>query len=105
VHEVSRLPFACRWPRQSGLRIKRLCLPAAARRIAVEQPGITRATDGTRVYGVAIRYEELVLGSRARTVYCLPEWRAERTTVVALPRDATRVRLVDRAPQPGIAVA
>jgi hypothetical protein len=79
-------------------RVKRLSLPADARRVTVDQPGLRRTSDGRRVYGGAVSYEQEPAGMPG-TVYYLPQRPAERTMLIPLPPEAKAVRLVDRPPK------
>jgi hypothetical protein len=95
--------------RQLRARVKRVYFPRSARRISMERPRTVATRSGKRVYGVQVRYEEHLGPTRARrngTTYTLPARWVERAKIVPLPRNATHVRLRDRAPQgPLLAVA
>ncbi len=107
---VYRSPQPLRTGRlQQRTRVHRLYFPENATNIQVEGPKIFRKRTGRRVYGVAVHYRYGLRGAIARrkgTRYKLPARRADRTKIVALPRDVKNVRMTAKPPQgPKMAVA
>jgi hypothetical protein len=87
---------------QRRSRVKRLYFPANASGIAVGKPGAQEKRTGTRVFGVAVRYEAPLARTRARrgsTRYETPRRSIARQKIIELPRGASDVRLSDRAPE------
>lgn len=87
---------------QMRTRVKRLYFPANARDIKMDVPGTHRRRTGSSTYGVAVNYKSQIgttTARRGRTTFRIsPRW-VPRQKIVELPRGATGVRLMDRAPE------
>jgi hypothetical protein len=94
---------------QPRTRMQRLYFPGDVRNIRVGKPGEVAKRTGRKVHGVAIEYDYVLKGARARrgnTRYELPERQSKRTKIVDLPDNARNIRLTDNPPKgPTMAVA